>query len=89
MALKTLNKLPKDESKLPNVFKKEFIDTRKIDPYYWEVWQRVETMFNLAKKGKLDRIPDKEVYQAREYVRELIRDLSKVLKKEEKEQKNE
>ncbi|MCD6403046.1 MAG: nucleotidyltransferase domain-containing protein [Candidatus Aenigmarchaeota archaeon] len=84
MALKTINKLPEDETKIPEVFKAEFIDKGKIDSYYWNVWQRVETMMDLAKKKKLDKVPDKEVYQAREYIREMIRDLSKVLKEIEK-----
>jgi len=70
-------------------FKREFIDTGKVASYYWDVWKRVEVMKDLAEKGKLDKIPEKDVYTMREYVRNLIRDLSKVLRKEEKKKEKE
>ena len=74
-----------DVEKIATVFKKEFIDSGKIPSYYWNVWNRIEVMVDLARKGKLDKIPDKDVYAMREHVRNLIRDLSKVLRKEGKE----
>lgn len=83
-ALKTLKKLPRDKKKIPETFKREFIDKKRIEGYYWDIWNRIETMKKLAESNKLDKVPDKEVYQMREYVRNLIRDLAKVLKKEEK-----
>ncbi len=81
-ALKSLKKMPEDESKIKKTFKKEFIDTKLIEPYYSEIWERIDGM-----KGKLEEdkknireLPDKEVYQMREFVRKMIRDLAKVLK---------
>ena len=79
-ALKTLKKMPEKEEEIPLVFKKEFIDTKLIENYYWDVWNRIEELKKLADEKKLDKIPDKEVYEMREYVRKLIRELSKVLK---------
>lgn len=82
-ALKTVNKLPKKEELIPETFKKEFIDSKKIEGYYWDVWKKVDVMRGLAEKSKLDKIPEKDVYRMREYVREMIRELSKVLKTKE------
>jgi predicted nucleotidyltransferase/uncharacterized protein (UPF0332 family) len=86
-ALKTLHKLPKKTEEVPKAFKKEFIDKKLVEGYYWDIWQRIEEMKSLAEKRALDKVPDKEVYKMREYVRNLIRDLAKVLKKKEKSKK--
>ncbi len=94
-ALKSLKKMPEKESEIPVAFKREFIDKKLIEGYYWDIWNRIE---NMKKKVSLDRksirdIPEKEVYQSREFVRKMIRDLAKVLKekgvKELPEDKNE
>lgn len=82
-ALKTLNKMPEKEEEIPLVFKKEFIDSKLIEPYYADIWQKIENMKKLADEKKITEIPDKEVYEMREYVRKLIRDLAKVLKEKE------
>jgi predicted nucleotidyltransferase/uncharacterized protein (UPF0332 family) len=86
-ALKTLNKLPKKTEEIPNVFKKEFVDKKLVEGYYWDIWKRIEEMKGLAEKKTLDKVADKDVYKMREYVRNLIRDLAKVLKKKGKEKK--
>jgi predicted nucleotidyltransferase/uncharacterized protein (UPF0332 family) len=86
-ALKTLHKLPKKTEEVPKAFKKEFIDKKLVEGYYWNVWQKIEEMKSLAEKRALDKVPDKDVYKMREYVRNLIRDLAKVLKKKEKSKK--
>jgi uncharacterized protein (UPF0332 family) len=83
-ALKTLNKLPKESDKIPTMFKKEFIDKKLVEGYYWDIWKRIEEMKGLMEKKSFDKIADKDVYKMREYVRNLIRDLAKVLKKHEK-----
>jgi predicted nucleotidyltransferase/uncharacterized protein (UPF0332 family) len=86
-ALKTLHKLPKKTEEVPKAFKKEFVDKKLVESYYWDVWKRIEEMKSLAEKRALDKVPDKDVYKMREYVRNLIRDLAKVLKKKEKSKK--
>ena len=83
-ALKTLKKAPEKIEEVPSAFKREFIDKKKIEGYYWDIWKRIEELKKLADQKKLEEIPDKEVYELREYIRKLIRDLAKVLKKEEK-----
>ena len=83
-ALKTLHKLPEREEKIADAFKKEFIDKGLVESYYFDVWKKIEIMKGLADKKRLDKIPEKDVYKMREYVRNLIRDLSKVLKEKEK-----
>lgn len=81
-ALKSLKKMPEKESQIPVVFKREFIDAKLIEPYYFDIWKRIENMKKQvdADKKKIRDIPEKEVYQMREYIRKMIRDLAKVLK---------
>jgi predicted nucleotidyltransferase/uncharacterized protein (UPF0332 family) len=74
---------------LAEAFKKDFIDTKKVGNYYWDVWNKINSMKKLADEKKITELQDKDIYQMREYVRKLIHDLAKVLKtdeiKEEKE----
>ncbi|MEM7821797.1 MAG: nucleotidyltransferase domain-containing protein [Candidatus Aenigmatarchaeota archaeon] len=79
-ALKSLKKMPEKEEDVMIAFKKEFIDSKLIDPYYAEVWGKIVDMKKLADEKKITEIPDKEVYEIREHVRRLIQDLAKVLK---------
>jgi len=82
-ALKTLNKMPEKQEEIPTVFKREFIESKMIEGYYSDIWKRIEEMKKLADQKKITEIPDKDVYEMREYVRKLIRDLAKVLKDKE------
>lgn len=79
-ALKSLKKMPDKEDDMPAVFKREFIDQKLVDGYYWNVWKRVGELRKLSEQKKFKEVPDKEVYEMREHVRRLIRDLAKVLK---------
>jgi len=89
-ALKTLHKMPEDadndyilkkmDMPLREAFKKDFIDTKRVDPYYWDVWNRIEEMRKMVEEKKLDKISEKEVNDMREYVRKLIHELAKNLK---------
>ncbi len=92
-ALKTLHKLPEESDRdsvekklnlsLPDAFKKDFIDSRRVEGYYWNVWKKIEDMKKLVDERKLDKVPEKEINDLREYVRKLIHDLAKILKKSE------
>jgi len=82
-ALKTLNKMPQKENEIPTVFKREFIDRKMIEGYYWDIWKKIEGMKKMVDEKKITEIADKDVYQMREYVRKLIRDLARVLKEKE------
>ncbi len=64
-------------------FKKDFVDSKRVGGYYWDIWNKVDRMEGLLKDRKFEQVSDKEVYEMREYVRKLIRDLAKTLKKEE------
>ena len=81
-ALKSLKKMPEKESQIPVVFKREFIDHKLIEGYYWDIWKRIDGMKKEVDtdKKKIRDIPEKEVYQMREYIRKMIRDLAKALK---------
>lgn len=82
-ALKSLKKAPEKKEEIPEKFRKEFVETGIVDPYYWDVWKRVEELKRLAEQKKLKEIPDKEVYEMREHIRKLIHALAKVLKEKE------
>ena len=82
-ALKTLNKVPENQEELPMVFKREFIDTKQVEGYYWDVWNKIEGMKKLSDEKKINDVADKDVYEMREWVRKLIRDLAKILKDKE------
>lgn len=82
-ALKTLKKLPEKEEEIPLAFRREFIDGKLVEPYYGEIWTKIENMKKLADEKKIAEIQDKDVYEMREHVRKLIRDLAKVLKEKE------
>jgi len=86
-ALKSLKKMPEKEEEIPSLFKKEFIDKKLVDGYYWDVWKRIEEIKKLADEKKIAEVPDREVYEMREHVRKLIHDLAKVLKEKEVEEK--
>ena len=79
-ALKSLKKMPEKEEEVPIIFRRELIDKKMIEPYYADVWMKIEGMKKLADEKKITEIPDKDVYEMREYVRKLIHDLAKVLK---------
>ncbi|MCD6371489.1 MAG: nucleotidyltransferase domain-containing protein [Candidatus Aenigmarchaeota archaeon] len=81
-ALKSLKKPVERVEEIPLLFKKEFVDTGKVDEYYWKVWNRVEELKKKLDEGKIGEIPEKEVLDLREGIRKLIRELSKVLKEE-------
>ena len=83
-ALKSMNKLPQKNEDVPEEFRKQFIDNKLIEGYYWDIWKKVDIMKDLADKGNLDKIPEKDVYQMREYARGMIRDISRILEKKEK-----
>ena len=82
-SLKELGKFPKKEEEIPIEFRKQFIDNKLIDTYYWDIWKRIEVMKGLLDKGKLDKISERDVYQVREYARNMIREISRVLKEKE------
>jgi len=79
-ALKSLKKMPEKEDEVPTVFKRELIDKKFIEPYYSDVWSKIVDMKKLVDEKKITEIPDKDIYEMREYVRKLIHDLAKVLK---------
>ncbi len=83
-ALKSLNKMPEKNEDIPEEFRKQFIENKLIDGYYWDVWKKMDVMKDLADKGKIDKISEKDVYQMREYARGMIRDISRILEKKEK-----
>lgn len=79
-ALKSLKKLPPKNEDIPQAFKRELIDKKLVEGYYWDIWKRIDEMKKKADEKKIQEIPDKDIYEMREFVRKLIHDLAKVLK---------
>lgn len=82
-ALKTLNKMPERQEEIPLIFKREFIDSKQIGEYYWDIWKRIEDMKKFVDQRQSEKLQDRDVYEMREYVRKLIKDLAKILKDKE------
>jgi len=85
--LKEAEKRIEEKLGLPfdQAFKRDFIDSKRIGSYYFDTWKKIEEMKKFADEKKITEIPDKDVYEMREYVRKLIHDLAKILKEKEKE----
>lgn len=86
-ALKSINKLPKREEKILDVFEKEFIAKKLISEHYLKAWARISELVDLINKEKFDAIHKMtytEVLNIRDVIRVLIGDLAKVLKKKKK-----
>jgi len=63
-----------------DAFKKEFIDTQRVDPNYLEVIERVENLKKEAIDNKNIFILTDEVYQLREKIRSLIYAIEKTIR---------
>jgi predicted nucleotidyltransferase/uncharacterized protein (UPF0332 family) len=92
-AIKALHKLPEnmqiDELEkhlgisIRDAFKRDFIDSKRIEGYYFDVWKRIEELKKeVIDEKKFEKLKGNEVEQLREYVRKLIHELSRTLKEE-------
>jgi len=89
-ALKALYGLPREMSveelekrlgmSIKDAFRKEFINTRKVDPNYLEVIERVEDLKKEAIDNGNTHLLTDEVYQLREKIRSLISALGKAIR---------
>jgi len=80
-ALKAIDKLPKEPEKLPEAFKKYLIDSGLVAPWYSDVFGKVVEMRKLLEEKKLDKIPDRDIYMSKEYVRRFIMDVRRVIER--------
>jgi len=92
-AIKALHKLPEnmqiDELEkhlgisIRDAFKRDFIDSKRIEGYYFDIWKRIEELKKeVIDERKFEKLKGNEVEQLREYVRKLIHELSRTLKEE-------
>jgi predicted nucleotidyltransferase/uncharacterized protein (UPF0332 family) len=92
-AIKALHKLPEnmqiDELEkhlgisIREAFKRDFIDSKRIEGYYFDIWRRIEELKKeVIDEKKFEKLKGNEVEQLREYVRKLIHELSRTLKEE-------
>src|SRR3989344_9105804 len=68
-ALKKIDKLPPDPKDLPHAIKEQLIDTKRVDPYFNDVFKRVITMRKMLDEDKINEIPQRDIEMTREYVR--------------------
>ncbi|MCX8178846.1 MAG: nucleotidyltransferase domain-containing protein [Candidatus Aenigmarchaeota archaeon] len=76
-ALKQMNK-EVDENSIDEAFRKELIESGKLNSHYFDVWRKIEIMKSLVDQNKSDKIDHKDVYRMRDYVKDFIRDLSRL-----------
>jgi uncharacterized protein (UPF0332 family) len=92
-ALKALHRLPEDLSvdelekrlglSIRDAFKRDFIDTNRIEGYYLDIWKRIEDLKKeIIDEKKIEKLKENDVEQLREYVRKLINKLDRCLKEE-------
>ena len=74
-ALKKIDKLPPDPKDLPGAIKEQLIDTKRVDPYFNDVFKRVITMRKMLDEDKINEIPQRDIEMTREYVRRFVQDL--------------
>ena len=74
-ALKKIDKLPPDPKDLPYAVKESLIDTKRVDPYFSDIFKRVITMRKMLDEDKINEIPQRDIEMTREYVRRFVQDL--------------
>ena len=77
--LKAINKMPK-KGAIRTAFEKHLVKGGMVDKKYLMVFDGLEKMKVVLKKGKIMDIPKKDILMHREYVRKFIRDVGRVLK---------
>lgn len=78
-ALKNINKLPEDPKNLGEAFRKYLIEPGLISPAYADVFDKVVGMRKALENKKIDKIPDRDIYTSREYVRRFVGDIQRVM----------
>ncbi len=79
--LKALDKLPKKEVGMAEAFEKFLVRPGLIAPRYLDVFQELEKMRGMVKRGKVLDLPKQDILMYREYVRKFIREAGRVLRK--------
>jgi uncharacterized protein (UPF0332 family)/predicted nucleotidyltransferase len=80
-ALKSIDKLPKKPEKLPAAFKKYLVEAGLISPLYGDVFGKVVEMRKLLEDKKIDKVPDRDVYMNKEYVRRFVMDVRRLMER--------
>ncbi len=78
-ALKNMDKLPPDPKDLPNAVKTYLIDSKKVDPYFSDIFRKVITMRKMLDEDKINELPQREIELMREYVRRFVQDLQPMI----------
>ncbi|MFZ3077743.1 MAG: hypothetical protein WA139_04765, partial [Candidatus Aenigmatarchaeota archaeon] len=78
-ALKNMNKLPEDPKNLGEAFKKYLIEAGKISPVYADVFDKVVGLRKALEDKKLEKIPDRDIYSSKEYVRRFVGEVQRVM----------
>lgn len=80
-ALKSLDKLPPEPEKLPEAFRKYLIEGGVVSPIYSDVFGKVIEMRKLLEEKQLEKIPERDVYVSKEYVRRFVIDVRGVIER--------
>jgi uncharacterized protein (UPF0332 family) len=82
-ALKALDKLPKEPEKLPEAFKKYLVEAGLVNSIYGDVFNRVIEMRKQLDEKHVEKIPERDVYVSKEYVRRFVMDVRKIVESKE------
>lgn len=82
-ALKSLDKLPPEPEKLPDAFKKYLIEAGLVSDVYSDIFGKVIEMRKMLEDKQIDKIPERDVYVSKEYVRRFIMDVRGIIEKKE------
>ncbi|MEM7820939.1 MAG: nucleotidyltransferase domain-containing protein [Candidatus Aenigmatarchaeota archaeon] len=80
-ALKAIGKLPPEPEKLPEAFKKELIDSGLVSQVYGDIFPKVIAMRKALEDKKIENVPDRDVWMAKEYVRRFVSDVRGIIER--------
>ncbi|MEM7824185.1 MAG: nucleotidyltransferase domain-containing protein [Candidatus Aenigmatarchaeota archaeon] len=80
-ALKAIGKLPPEPEKLPEAFKKELIDSGLVSQVYGDIFPKVIAMRKALEDKKIENVPDRDVWMAKEYVRRFVGEVRGIIER--------
>lgn len=79
--LKAMGKPAEGEAKIKDAFEKDLVKAGLVSEKYLEIFNELEKMREVVKKGKILDIQKQQILMNREYVRKFIREAGRLLKK--------
>jgi uncharacterized protein (UPF0332 family)/predicted nucleotidyltransferase len=81
VALKSIEKMPKEEKDVPEAIQKNLVQTGMVNINYSGLLEKVLSLKRMSESDGIDNISESEIDVARDYVRRFAIDLQRVIKK--------